>query len=59
MTTPVYMVEDTMAFVMPGYMTEVPVPTGDGVIVDQIEGGRFATIQYSGWSNDYSEDSNE
>ena len=59
MTAPVYMIGDTMAFVMPEYMSDVPEPTGDGVVVDQIEAGRFATIQYSGWSNDWSEDRNE
>ena len=59
MTTPVYMSEDTMAFVMPSYMTDVPVPTGDGVEVSKIEAGRWATIQYSGWANDYTEESNE
>ena len=59
MTAPVYSqyVDEKrwMAFVMPADMDSVPQPTDSDVHVDKLEAGRFATIRYSGCTNDEKE----
>lgn len=67
MTTPVFMEGGVdrsnalMGFVMPKSVTNdgAPKPTGDGVILHQRKGGRFAVIRFSGRMNDKLAEKNE
>lgn len=48
MTTPVFMANSTMAFVMPADLKAVPRPADGSVTVKEIPAGRFAVMTYSG-----------
>ncbi len=61
MTTPVFMDESNMSFVLPEDVTEsgAPSPTGTAVALTQFAGGRFAVLRFKGSRSDRAEENAE
>lgn len=56
MTTPVFMVDGKMAFVVPEkHKADTPAPSSDKVRVDTLKAQRVAVLRFSGWRNAESE----